>query len=82
MTKYNALAIAGRAAGARRIVSAQRRLIKKLKAAGEPTLDAEQTLLTFMSALQHLEGHKRRIVEQRAARKLKIVKAKALIARH
>ena len=46
----------------------------------EPTLNAEQTLLMFVSALQHLEGHKRRVVEQCAARKFKIVKTKALIA--
>ena len=55
----------GRAAAARRIVSAQRKLIRRLKVAGEATLDAEQTLGTFVSALQHLEDHKRLIAEKR-----------------
>jgi hypothetical protein len=54
-----------RAAAARRIVSAQRKLIKRLKAVGEGTLAAEQTLRTFVSSLQHLEGHKRRIADKR-----------------
>ena len=76
MTKYDAQISVDRAAGARRIVSAQRRLIQRLKSAGEPTLHAEQTLLTFVSALQHLEDHKRRIVEHRPARKRKIVDPK------
>jgi hypothetical protein len=66
MTKCKALIVAvRRGAGARRIVSAQAKLIRRLKAAGEPTLDAEQMLGTFVSALQHLEDHKRRIAEGR-----------------
>jgi hypothetical protein len=40
-----------------------------LKAADEPTVDAEQMLGTFVSALQHLEDHKRRIVEGRKVEK-------------
>jgi hypothetical protein len=50
-----------RAAGARRIVSAQRKLVKRLEAAGQSTLAAEQALATFVSALRHLEAHKRRV---------------------
>jgi hypothetical protein len=63
MTKRQALIVAVRRA--RRIVSAQRKLIRRLNAAGEPTLDAEQMLGTFVSALQRLEDHKRRIAEGR-----------------
>jgi hypothetical protein len=47
----------GRTAEARQIVAQQSELIAKLKALGQPTLDAEQTLLTYISALKHLVAH-------------------------
>ena len=47
----------GRTAEARRIVAQQSELVEKLKAAGQPWLDAERTLLTYISALKHLKTH-------------------------
>jgi hypothetical protein len=47
----------GRTPEARQIVSRQSELIAKLKASGQPSLDAERALLTYMSALKHLEAH-------------------------
>ena len=58
-----------RAAGARRIVSAQRKLVKRLEAAGQSTLSAEHALATFLSSLWHLEDHKRRVAGKREAAK-------------
>jgi hypothetical protein len=46
-----------RMAEATRIVAQQSELIAKLKAAGQPSFDAEQALLTYISALKHLEAH-------------------------
>ena len=59
-------------------MSAQRKLVKRLKAAGQSTLDAEQTLGTFVSALRHLEDHKRRIAKKRKAPGRELIKTKAL----
>lgn len=46
-----------RTAEARLIVAQQSELIAKLKASGQPSLDAERTLVTYISALKHLEAH-------------------------
>ena len=47
----------GRTAEAKQIISRQSELVAKLKASGEPSLDAERTLLTYISALKHLQAH-------------------------
>ena len=60
---------AQRAAEARRVVANQRDLIAKLKASGHPASDAEQLLQTYVSMLEHLEGHERRIRTERRAKK-------------
>jgi len=54
---------------ARHAVSNQHTLIARLKAAGHPTLEAEQTLLTYLSILSHLEAHEKKLKEERRARK-------------
>ncbi len=59
----------GRTAEARQIVARQSELIAKLKASGQPTLDAERTLLTYISALKHLEAHAAIIRADVSARK-------------
>lgn len=52
------LAVAeSRTAEARQIVAQQSELIAELKASGQPSLDAERTLLTYISVLKHLEAH-------------------------
>lgn len=45
--------------GARRIVAKQRARIPQMRAAGRPTLDAEQPVQIFESTLQLLEDHGR-----------------------
>jgi len=47
----------GRTAEARQIVAQQSELIAKLKSSGQPSLAAESALLTYISALKHLEAH-------------------------
>ena len=59
---------AGRAAEARRIVAGQQLLIETLKASGQPTLEAERSLQLYVSALGVLEGHERRLREERRAK--------------
>ncbi|SRR5271167_4206377 len=59
---------AGRAAEARRIVAGQQLLIETLKASGQPTLEAERSLQLYVSALGALEGHERRLREERRAK--------------
>jgi hypothetical protein len=46
-----------RTAQARRIVAAQHQLIEGLKMTGSPALDAERTLMIYLSSLRHLEAH-------------------------
>jgi hypothetical protein len=46
-----------RTAQARRIVAAQHQLIERLKMTGSPALDAERTLMIYLSSLRHLEAH-------------------------
>jgi len=60
---------AHRVAEARRIVDQQNDLIGALKASGNPTLEAEAALRTFLSSLAHLEGHERAIRKEEEAKK-------------
>ena len=53
--------LAQRVATARKIVADQQALIARLAAAGEPTVEAEKTLQTYLSALRHLEDHARQM---------------------
>jgi hypothetical protein len=62
-------AIAGQLANARRIVAEQQALVANLSARGQPTLEAEGTLRTYLSALAHLEAHERKIREEAKAKK-------------
>ncbi len=57
-----------RAAEARRIVAGQLLLIETLKASGQPTFEAERSLQLYVSALGALEGHERRLREERRAK--------------
>jgi hypothetical protein len=52
---------AARAAEARRIVAGQRLLIETLKASGRPTKEAEVALRLYVSALEVLEQHDRKL---------------------
>lgn len=54
-----------RAAEARRIVARQERLIAGFKASGKPTLEAEQYLQMYISALKLLEDDEHTIWETR-----------------
>jgi protein-disulfide isomerase-like protein with CxxC motif len=63
-----------RIAEARQIVTDQRALIEKLKAAGHPTLDAERALPMYLSALKHLEDHARRLRQKDQAKNGETVK--------
>ena len=65
-------------AEARRIVADQHELIMTLKASGHPTLEAEQALQTYLSALKHLEDNERRIREADKAKKGETKKRRAL----
>jgi len=47
----------GRTAEARQIVARQSELIAELKASEQPTIDAERTLVTYISVLKHLEAY-------------------------
>ena len=63
-------------AGARRIVTDQRAILKKLRATGQPTSEAEGTLLTYRSALHHLESHERKMRAEAKAKKGETLKKK------
>ena len=58
-----------RAAEARRIVTGQRLLIETLKASGRPTKEAEVALRSYISALEVLEQHERKLREERQAKR-------------
>ncbi len=60
---------AHRAAEARRIVAGQRLLIETLKASGRPTEEAEVALQLYLSALDVLELHERKLREQGRAKR-------------
>ena len=53
-----------RLAEARLIVATQNALVKRLRSWGEPTLEAEIMLQTFVSALKHLEAYELRLLEE------------------
>jgi hypothetical protein len=65
-----------RTAEARRAVDNQRGLIARLKVAGHPTSEAEQTLQTYLSILEHLEAHEQKLREERRAKKTSTKKPK------
>ncbi len=50
-----------RTAEARQIVARQQELVAKLKALGQPTVEAELTLQTYMSALKLIEAHEAKV---------------------
>jgi len=49
-----AIVAAARVVFARRIVADQQQTIEKLKVLGQPTLDAQNALQTYVSLLEHL----------------------------
>jgi hypothetical protein len=59
---------ASRAAEARRVVAGQRLLVETLKKSGKLSRDAKDRLQTYVSALEVLEGHERRLLEDRKAK--------------
>ena len=63
-----------RSAEARRAVDNQRGLIAQLKALGQSASDEEQTLQTYVSMLEHLEAHERKLREQRRAKRIETKK--------
>ncbi len=68
--KYPKLILAvRRTAEARRIIAAQHEVVAKLKALGQPTLDAEGLLQVYDSSLKLLENHERKIRETRKSKK-------------
>lgn len=56
-------------AKARQITAQQHDLIARLKALGQPTVDAELTLQTYVSALSLIEAHEDRMRAEVSARK-------------
>lgn len=66
-----------RSAEARRAVDNQRGLIAQLKALGESTSDAEHTLQTYISMLEHLDAHEQKLREQRRAKKTETKKPRS-----
>jgi hypothetical protein len=56
-------------ADARRIVAERQDLVAKLRAFGQPTIEAEATLRTYLSALTHLEAHESKLGAEAAAKK-------------
>ena len=50
-----------RIAVARKIVADQQTLVAALKTSGQPALEAENALLTYLSSLRHLEDHARKM---------------------
>jgi protein-disulfide isomerase-like protein with CxxC motif len=57
------------AAEARQIIADQYKLIVRLKSSGQPTLNAERALKTYVSAHNHLEDHERRVRTESKAKK-------------
>ena len=55
-------------ADARRIVAEQQALVTKLQAFGQPTIEAEATLRTYLSSLTHLETHESKLREEAAVK--------------
>ena len=71
------LLAAFRVARAKRLVADQRVLIARLRAAGQPTLDAESSLQTYLSALTLLEAHAHRIRTENKTKKGETRKGRA-----
>ena len=68
--KHGTLVVASqRVAEARRVVANQEALIANLRVAKRPTEDAVAVLVTYLSALRHLEDHERKIKDELKARK-------------
>ena len=67
--QFRSLWAAFRVARAKRIVADQRVLIANLRAAGQPTLDAESSLQIYLTALKSLEDHERKIQEENKAKR-------------
>jgi len=63
-----------RVATARKVVGHQRALIQHLRLAGKQTDDDEKRLLTYESALAHLENHERIVREERREKKTETMK--------
>ncbi len=61
--------VKARTAEARRLVTRQQDLIATLKLSKQPTVDAEGTLQTYISALKHLEAHEDKVRAEVSARK-------------
>jgi len=70
------IVLAQHIAGAKRIVADQRALLAILQAAGQPTPEAEGILRTYLSALQHLKAHERKMREEAKAKKGETLKKK------
>ncbi len=67
--KPKLIVLAQHIADARHIVANQLALLARLQAAREPTLEAEATLRTYISALQHLETLEHKMREEDKAKK-------------
>ncbi len=59
---------ASRAAEARRAVAGQRLLVETLRASGKASRDAEDLLQMCINALEVLDSHERRLLEERRAK--------------
>jgi hypothetical protein len=53
---------------AKRIVARQQAIVDKLLATGKPSAEAEGTLRTYLSSLNHLEGHRRQMRQDARAK--------------
>jgi hypothetical protein len=58
-----------RLAEARLILATQDALVRRLRSLGEPTLEAEEALQSYTSALRHLEAHELKLREEADAKK-------------
>jgi hypothetical protein len=61
--------LAERIAVARRIIEEHRTVLEKLRVSGEPTLEAEGALRTYVSSLMHLLVHEDKMKNEVAAKK-------------
>jgi hypothetical protein len=68
--------VAERLVVARRVVANQSVLVRKLRAKGHPTLEAEGTLQSYRSSLHHLESHERKMRADAKAKKGETLKKK------
>jgi hypothetical protein len=61
--------VRARVAEARRIVDVQSGMVERLRAMGEPTLEAQDALNTYTSGLKHLEAYELKLREDAKAKK-------------